>query len=475
MATRPVPPVTQSPSHHNTIILGAGISGLACASKLSSHPNFQSRSHLLVLEARDRIGGRVESIHVNGSRLDTGANWIHGVGTDEHPNPLVNILPKKKMRELRGGVMFRPALEKKNWLMVDKKRLSRQKDEELILPPEIAAKVQGSIWGLMESLHESANEMSAEEAKQATILRTIQQNKAFKELFEDMSEDFHDVLKGLPQFVEGMEAGPLEHRSREHSADHPGMSMLEYKLDDFDGEQVFLEDGYTPLVNEVAKDLSRRNQIDLGAEVNSIEWEETPMKVRTSKGVYTAERVICTLPLGVLQHHEQRKSLFTPSLPQEKREAITSLGFGTLDKVFLVYSSPWWKLEPYLSVLKKGLAADSDAEPDTIWGFTTELPGLAVSPSSVTGGPRALFVINLHSLTGFPVLSTFVSCANAVHVESLSNIEAADLVHSSLAQWLGIEPPRWDAVHVTRWRNDPYTRGSYSHMIAGISERKHRE
>jgi phytoene dehydrogenase-like protein len=58
--------------HYDTIIIGAGMSGLACAAKLSEHPSYQNGKRLLVLEARDRIGGRIGSVHVNGNRLDTG-------------------------------------------------------------------------------------------------------------------------------------------------------------------------------------------------------------------------------------------------------------------------------------------------------------------------------------------------------------------------------------------------------------------
>jgi len=51
----------------------------------------------------------------------------------------------------------------------------------------------------------------------------------------------------------------------------------------------------------------------------------------------------------------------------------------------------------------------------------------------------------------------------------------SDPIHRSLTQWFGREPPLPEAVHVTRWAQDEYSRGSYTHMITGLSKNSHRE
>jgi monoamine oxidase len=56
------------------IIIGAGISGLTIASGLATDTNGLD-NHFLILEARDRIGGRV---YTNEHNMDMGAAWIHG-------------------------------------------------------------------------------------------------------------------------------------------------------------------------------------------------------------------------------------------------------------------------------------------------------------------------------------------------------------------------------------------------------------
>lgn len=60
-------------------IVGAGVSGLRCADILLEHG-----FGVTILEARDRIGGRVcQTSLISGQLVDLGANWIHG--TDHNP------------------------------------------------------------------------------------------------------------------------------------------------------------------------------------------------------------------------------------------------------------------------------------------------------------------------------------------------------------------------------------------------------
>lgn len=92
---------------YDVIVIGAGVAGLASAARLYENAHFRQEGKLLVLEARDRIGGRINAVYVEGCRLDTGANWIHGIGTDDRPNPLMNIVPHKRLRQLSGAVAFK--------------------------------------------------------------------------------------------------------------------------------------------------------------------------------------------------------------------------------------------------------------------------------------------------------------------------------------------------------------------------------
>lgn len=492
--------------HFDTIVIGAGVSGLACAQRLFQHEKWRHAGRLCVLEARDRIGGRVEAVDVHGCRLDTGANWIHGIGTKDDPNPLMDILPDKRVRKLSGSVVFRPSEGtessassttgelRSSWVKIAAPVLPSSRPttttEDLVIPSKHAGKLTAAMWSTVGMLHEVSHELAPADARETTVLETISKMPTFRDAFKSLEPEYHGALRALPQFVEGMEAAPLNATSAEHEQDQRGMSMLEFKIDDFDGEQVFLQDGYAAVAQEIGKDLVKEGVVCCGVETHQIDWDADPIEIRTSEGTFTAKDVICTIPLGVLK--QQQESLFQSPLPDDYRTAINSLGFGTLDKVFMVYPHAWWSEEPYKSILKRGASRSpvtseglddsshsdkpNDNEPDFLIGFTDALSGVEIhEDGSIHEGYRALSLTNLHSLTGFPVLSSFISCANAKHVEGLTDGEAGDMIHSELTRWFGREPPEPAAVHVTRWATDPFSQGSYSHMITGLSERKHRE
>ncbi|KAK6434112.1 hypothetical protein LTR95_009706 [Oleoguttula sp. CCFEE 5521] len=479
--------LTHEHQHYDTIVIGAGIAGLACASRLLQNVKYQRPGGLLVLEARVRIGGRVNAVHVEGARLDLGPNWIHGVGTADKANPLMSILPHKRCRELAGAVVFKAP--------EDSAAPAHGGGASRAIPPEIAGPLLGGVFGLLDELHAIAPACDPVKAKCITLLDSIVGIDTLTEIEAQVPEQYHRTLRSMPQFVENMEAGPLAASSAEQDKGRAGLGLLEFAIDDFEGEQVFLQDGYSAIADEIAKDLMTADLVKLGCEVRTIRHDQSNVNViETASGSFTADRVVCTIPLGVLQHRLSQSGhgvpLFQPPLPQRITIAIDSLGFGTLDKIFSVYDKPWWLDEPYASrysdkiVNRTESAANSGPDvgqavstaPDSFMGFTEELPGLIVgSDGKAKAGPRLLSCINLDSLTGFPVLSTFVSCSNAVRVESMSDAEASAIIHRALTQWLGIEPPRPSAVHVTRWAQDEFSRGSYSHMIAGVSMTEHRE
>lgn len=468
----------------DTIILGAGMAGLACASRLlQANHTAGDVSRLRVLEARTRMGGRIASVQVQGCRLDCGANWIHGTGNIQKPNPLMAILPHKRYKTVQGSVLFQapnaePAVTENDSLF--EKEMPSTGDS-LLIPTELAEMIVSGGQNAIGAMQDLAGGTPAAEAKNVTVLRALVNTQAFHDAFALVPEDFHRTLGALFQSIESMEAAPLLAQTTEpdRPESEPGVGLLEYAVDEYDGEQAFLQDGYTEVIDEIAKPLVEAGIIALETIVTRIDWTNNPIVVETNRGSYAAREVVCTFPLGVLKDH-LKDALLIPELPADKQEAINSIGFGTLDKIFAVYSTPWWNDEPYRSTLQMGHvraeAQQEDNMPDLFLGFTSELSGISVGrDGDVSPDAYRLPILNLHSLTGQPVLGAFVSCKMASTVEGMKDEDISGLFHRTLTQWFGIEPPKADAVHITRWAQDPYSKGAYSHMVTGLSEPEHRE
>ncbi len=72
-------------AHTPVLVLGAGIAGLAAARRLKE----RGFKNVVVLEARDRIGGRIFTDRSTGAPFDMGAAWVHYA--NDPTNPLLGM------------------------------------------------------------------------------------------------------------------------------------------------------------------------------------------------------------------------------------------------------------------------------------------------------------------------------------------------------------------------------------------------
>lgn len=119
------------------------------------------------------------------------------------------------------------------------------------------------------------------------------------------------------------------------------------EYEDFEGDQFTrLRYGFKRLVDylvsQIPKDLLRLNQV-----VEKIDWSfgktnlielSTSNRLTQAKSAYTADYVLTTMPLGYLKNHHH--TLFVPKLPLNKIKAIENLGFGCVNKLFIVFDKP---------------------------------------------------------------------------------------------------------------------------------------
>ena len=176
---------------------------------------------------------------------------------------------------------------------------------------------------------------------------------------------------------------------------------------------------------------------------------ETVARVMCDDGdVLEADQVVVTAPLGVLK---ENSIAFDPVLPDWKLGPIQRLGFGTLNKVILVYDRPFWDVDQDMfGLLREPEVGDSLDQEDY-----------------VCNRGRFYLFWNCVKTSGLPVLIALMAGDAAHQAESISDAELVVGVTQELARMFKQTPiPKPSETIVTRWGNDRFARGSYSYVGA---------
>lgn len=184
-------------------------------------------------------------------------------------------------------------------------------------------------------------------------------------------------------------------------------------------------DQLTALVSDVAPiidDALGEVDVTLSTVVSNVSYDDEGVSVRFASGEsITVDRVILTVPLGVLQSEAIE---FDPPLPFELRGSISSLEMGQMESVWLRYETPFW---------------DTTAG---IWQVTGPIgdetePPEPVDPESgdeAPAGPPVIRTwINLLPVTGQPILVGLVGGSDARALADLADDEVHEIARTSLA------------------------------------------
>jgi monoamine oxidase len=281
--------------------VGAGIAGLACAHELVGR-GFD----VTVLEARDRIGGRIHTDRSwPGLALDLGASWIHGtVG-----NPIHQLATALGMTTLpvdyNANVLYGPD------------------------GSELSGAAETAIDDRYRAVRVAVNALR--DARLAAGQADMPLGQAIREVAQRNGYSASQ-LRELDYEVNTR----LEH---EYAADVDDLSLLHWNDGlSYDGPgsgDVILPQGYASLVDSLAAALDVR----LNHPVESISYGPAGVLVRTAQGDLPGAVVVVTLPVGVLKHSPPR---FDPALPPAKLAALDRLGMDALNKIFLRFPRAFW-------------------------------------------------------------------------------------------------------------------------------------
>lgn len=273
------------------IIIGAGISGLAAARKLHD-----ANKDVMILEARDRIGGRIHTDRQFDFPFDMGASWAHDLA--------VNAVAKNSDLGLK-LLPFGDFLSQVNDHAVYDENNNRISDE-------FADKIKSFSHTFLSHLVTQAADCNV-----ANVLDKFQHPV----LNDNETRQVKCWLKNLLSCWAGAELTKTD------------LSLWKIMLEE-EGN-AYVENGYDTVLNHLAININ----IQLNMPVRKIDYSQKTVKIYTDENVFEADFVIVTLPIGVLQKGQCQ---FVPELPARKTKAINSIGSGLLNKALLRFPHCFW-------------------------------------------------------------------------------------------------------------------------------------
>ncbi|KAL4273544.1 hypothetical protein GQ457_13G019620 [Hibiscus cannabinus] len=445
----------------NIIVVGAGPAGLTAARHLT-----RQGFSVVVLEARDRIGGRVytdcSSLSVP---VDLGASIITGVEADVSTNrrpdpsslicaqlgleltvlnsscPLYDIVSGQKV-----PADLDDALEAEyNSLLDDMVFLVGQKGQKAMT----MSLEDGLEYALKRHRMEEIGADIEKEESHSSV-DAFYDSKACNvsgNFFERKCSE-EELLSPLERRVMNWHYAHLEYGC---AASLKEVSLPNWNQDDvyggFGGAHCMIKGGY----NKVVESLGGGLLVHLNHVVTNISYSpkdpgmddshHRQVKVSTSNGSeFSADAVLITVPLGCLKAGAIK---FSPPLPQWKQSSIQRLGFGVLNKVVLEF-------------------------PEVFWDDSVDYFGVTAEETDSRG--HCFMFWNVRKTVGAPVLIALVAGKAAIDGQSMNSLDHVNHAVIILRKLFGeASVPDPVASVVTDWGRDPFSYGAYSYVAIGAS------
>jgi monoamine oxidase len=401
---------------YDCIVIGAGASGLSTV----FHLNASGVDNVLVLEARNRVGGRIHTHTFAGTshRVELGAQWLEHVDV----NPLLNEIPTGALRPRYVHSEYGFSLVTEREGVWSEARTQRD-----------------IMWGVGLPL------LRLLVSRYLSLLPWVQPIPSYDDdvSLATLVDELLDSAAPLP-----LSANELRMLAHNAGTGLEGLQLHEQSLTTlldptFDkrpltGASALPRDGYISTLQHLYDAFA--SKIELSTSVTKIEHSSDGCRVHTSGGsVFEGRACVSTLPLGVLKHGTIE---FTPPLSVRKREAIDRVGVGVVNRASLLFASNFWS----------HLHASNLSELFIM---------LADEPLQRTCMQSVIFDVS--RINGAPVLSAIYAGAQHTRAcfDGLSDTQIVDSVMRSLRRFLPAAPTPLDAV-VTRWHDDAFARGAYS-------------
>ncbi|KAE9608121.1 hypothetical protein Lal_00003468 [Lupinus albus] len=477
------------------VIIGAGMAGLTAANKLYTATSSMDLFDLCVVEGGTRIGGRINTSEFGGDRIEMGATWIHGIcGSPIHNIAQeIHSLHSDKPWECmdgnsdenntitiaEGGYQLHPSIVEPVTKLF--KNLMNHCQGKVLIEEKEKEKEKGGVG--------YGNNLSV-----GSFLR-----QGLDAYFGSVKEE--EEVKGYGNWSRKMlEEGVFAmHENTERTYTSAGdLLSLDYGAESeyrmFPGEEITIAKGYLSIIESLASVLPQ-GVVQLGRKVTKIEWQpqkdddvydvemkvlvngcsSRPVKLHFCDGsVMHADHVIITVSLGVLKAAIDNDSgmFFCPSLPPSKAEAISRLGFGVVNKLFMQLS-PSIKHEkehfPFLQMVFHSPESEMRDKKIPWWMRKTATLLPIYNNSSVLlswfAGEEALALESLNDeeiLNGASTtFSTFLSHYKSHNTLCNGNVNSDKKSNQNEV--------KFSKVLKSKWGTDPLFLGSYSYVSVGSS------
>ncbi|KAE8720866.1 putative polyamine oxidase 4 [Hibiscus syriacus] len=396
----------KEPAVPSVIVIGGGISGLAAARALND-----ASFKVILLESRQRLGGRIHTDYTFGCPVDMGASWLHGVCNENPLAPLICSLGLKLYRTSDdNSVLYDHDLESYTLFDMDGRKV----------PQEMVVAAGDVFKRILKKTEKVRDEHSKDMSVHQAISIVLDRHPELRYLQEGLA---YEVMQWYICRMEAWFAADADTISLK-CWDQASIFLL--------GGHGLMVQGYDPIIKELAKDIDVRLN---HSRVTKISQEYNKVVVDIEDGMsLIADAAIVTVPLGVLKANLIR---FEPKLPEWKVAAISEIGVGNENKTALLFDRVFWP--------------------------NVELLGI-VAPTSYSCG----YFLNLHKATGHPVLVYMAAGRFADDLEKFSDEYAANFVMLQLKKMFPDAP---DPVQylVSHWGTDRDSLGCYSYDPVGMA------
>jgi monoamine oxidase len=409
------------------LIIGAGFAGLGAAYTLYQN----GFTDFLVLEGRDRIGGRSYTTYELGDTdpVDLGSSWIQG---KRHGNPILRIVRQHDIPYATVSASDTIHCQSHAFFLDGGTQLTDAQVDQM---------VHSHLKPFLNYVHQRQQQMISSQQQPDVSFQQV-----LDEYLRDNQTHYNEKHRTF------LESALYTTIVAEYASDLDDLSFLSWYGSDC-GEDCFMAvdgSGYSATVDALAKPF--RSHIQLSSVVTAI---KRPNGMNTVQISYThgeetrnieASYVIVTLPLGVLKANMVN---FNPPLPIEKHHAINKLGNGMLNKCIL-----YW----------------NDIE-NVFWPKNKDyLVRLVPTPRSNSGENNWLIFYNAFKYNGKKAILIGLSAGKGASAMELLSDEQVQQDAVASLQKMFTYVPEPSKVIITRWEKDEFSRGSYSFDAVGCTQ-----